>query len=59
MTTSSALTVLFVALKLTGYITWPWVWVLSPVWLGLAVFIGGSAIVGGITAVLEVWKKRS
>ncbi|MEN9830796.1 MAG: Rhodococcus phage Weasels2 [Pseudomonadota bacterium] len=36
--------VLFVGLKLTGYISWPWIWVLSPFWipvavLGLAVFI--------------------
>jgi len=32
------LTVLFIGLKLTGYITWPWVWVLAPIWIsaGLA-----------------------
>lgn len=24
------LTILFIGLKLTGYITWPWFWVLSP-----------------------------
>ena len=29
------LTVLFTGLKLTGYITWSWVWVLSPLWIGL------------------------
>ena len=28
------LTVLFVGLKLTGYIAWSWVWVLSPLWIG-------------------------
>ena len=27
------LTVLFVGLKLTGHITWSWVWVLSPLWI--------------------------
>ena len=27
------LTVLFVALKLMGYITWSWVWVLAPIWI--------------------------
>jgi hypothetical protein len=27
------LTVLFVGLKLTGHITWTWVWVLSPLWI--------------------------
>jgi uncharacterized protein (DUF983 family) len=27
------LTVLFIGLKLTGHITWSWVWVLSPLWI--------------------------
>ncbi len=27
------LTVLFVALKLTGFIGWSWWWVLSPLWI--------------------------
>jgi hypothetical protein len=33
-----ALMILFVGLKLTGYVDWSWWWVLSPVWipLGLA-----------------------
>ena len=33
------LTVLFVALKLLGHITWSWWWVLSPLWGSLAVFL--------------------
>lgn len=46
-----ALTILFVALKLTHVITWPWLWVLSPLWisflLALAVlFICGLVFVG-------------
>ena len=31
--------VLFVALKLTGYIDWSWWWVTAPFWAGLAVFL--------------------
>ena len=27
------LTLVFIALKLTGFIAWPWVWVLSPIWI--------------------------
>ena len=27
------LTILFIGLKLTGYITWSWIWVLSPIWI--------------------------
>lgn len=32
------LAVLFIGLKLTHYVTWSWVWVLSPIWIpwGLA-----------------------
>jgi hypothetical protein len=33
------LTVLFIGLKLTGYIAWPWVWVLAPLWIPLAVLL--------------------
>ena len=28
----SLLTLLFIALKLTGVIAWPWIWVLAPLW---------------------------
>ena len=28
------LTLVFIVLKLTNYIDWSWVWVLSPLWLG-------------------------
>lgn len=27
---------IFITLKLTGYITWSWLWVLSPFWIPLA-----------------------
>lgn len=27
------LTILFIGLKLTGYIDWSWWWVLSPIWI--------------------------
>jgi len=27
------LTVLFIGLKLTNYIAWSWLWVLSPLWI--------------------------
>lgn len=34
-----ALAILFIALKLTGHITWSWVWVLSPLWVPLALVV--------------------
>jgi hypothetical protein len=33
------LTIVFITLKLTGYIAWSWWWVLSPLWLGFVVAI--------------------
>lgn len=35
------LTILFITLKLTGVISWSWVWILAPLWIGslLVVFI--------------------
>ena len=46
-----ALTLIFVVLKLTGMISWPWLWVLSPIWITvvfcallLAVFVVGARI---------------
>ncbi len=35
------LTILFVGLKLAGFIDWSWVWVLAPFWISilLAVFV--------------------
>lgn len=33
------LTLLFIALKLLGKITWSWVWVLSPIWIPLAIVV--------------------
>ncbi len=29
------LTILFIGLKLTGYIAWSWLWVISPIWISL------------------------
>ena len=28
---------IFITLKLTGYITWSWLWVLAPFWIPLAI----------------------
>jgi hypothetical protein len=42
------LTLLFVALKLTGYIDWSWWWVLAPTWIfvavGLVFFASGAVM---------------
>jgi hypothetical protein len=39
-----ALGLLFIGLKLTGYITWSWLWVLAPFWLGLVIVMALMAV---------------
>lgn len=34
------LTLIFITLKLTGHISWSWVWVLSPIWIPMAIAAG-------------------
>lgn len=46
------LTVLFVGLKLTGYIGWSWWWVLSPIWISWSVVIVILAVVA-LAAILR------
>ena len=31
------LTLLFIGLKLTGYIAWSWIWVLAPLWIPISI----------------------
>lgn len=33
------LTIVFIVLKLMHVISWSWVWVLSPLWIGTALFV--------------------
>lgn len=33
------LTLLFIALKLTGHIAWSWWWVLAPMWMPVALLV--------------------
>ena len=52
--------IVFIILKLTGTITWPWLWVLSPIWIGLAVCGIACVVAWIVTKTLmknERWKK--
>lgn len=33
------LALIFIVLKLIGVINWPWLWVLSPIWIPLVILI--------------------
>lgn len=53
--------VLFVAFKLAGVIAWPWVWVLAPFWVPLALmvaFFGVIVIVSVVSVLIEMAKER-
>ena len=52
-----ALCVLFIGLKLTGYIDWSWWWVLSPLWIGLVVALAIVAIAAAVIGVLALLKR--
>lgn len=48
----SVLGILFIALKLTGYIDWSWLWVLSPFWIPAAI-IGIILVIVGLLVVTD------
>jgi hypothetical protein len=41
---TGVLFIVFLVLKLTGNITWSWLWVLSPIWIPIVFFIGSILI---------------
>ncbi len=42
------LTIVFIVLKLTGFIAWSWWWVLSPLWISVLLFVAVFAVCGAI-----------
>lgn len=44
------LTIVFIVLKLTGVISWKWVWVLAPLWISWIVYA-----VAVIITLLSIW----
>lgn len=51
------LTVLFIGLKLTGHITWSWIWVFAPLWIPLCFSLGILIIVGIIAGVMRIFDR--
>lgn len=48
---SGLLAILFIGLKLTGHVNWTWFWVLSPLWIPLAIALF-FVVIGLIGALL-------
>lgn len=51
----STLTLIFVVLKLLGLIDWPWLWVLSPIWIFVLLI---AAVFGVILVAGRIKKGR-
>ena len=47
------LTILFIALKLTGHIDWSWWWVLSPIWISTVIVLVIALIVGVVAVIAD------
>ena len=43
---SGLLAILFITLKLTGVITWSWLWVLAPIWIPFVIVVFVLIIAG-------------
>ena len=44
--------VVFIILKLTGLVGWPWLWVLAPLWIGAGLWLL-VLIVGAVVLVVK------
>ena len=51
---ADALTLLFIGLKLTGHISWSWIWVLSPSWITISFL----ALIAIVIVLLQRWIDR-
>ncbi|WWQ13127.1 hypothetical protein MM5_104 [Morganella phage vB_Mm5] len=49
--------IVFLVLKLTGYIAWSWWWVTAPLWMPLAIVIAIFAIIAMIAVCIPDKKK--
>lgn len=55
VSTTGLLGIVFIVLKLTGYIDWSWLWVLSPFWLPALIVL----TIGGIFLTVLFFNQRS
>lgn len=55
---TGALTIAFIILKLMHFITWSWWWVLSPLWIGFALFLGVMTIVVLVALITHLVSNR-
>lgn len=56
--TMRLLGVLFIGLKLTGFIQWSWLWVLAPFWIPSALMFLVLGFIFVLGLVVNFWPKR-
>lgn len=52
-----ALGLIFVALKLMGYIKWSWIWVLCPIWIPIAIVLIFGILIGFVKGIRDALKR--
>ena len=58
---TGALAIAFIVLKLTGVITWSWLWVLAPIWIPIIfvlMLLLALLITAGVDKLNKVRRKR-
>ena len=50
---AEALTLLFIGLKLCKVIDWPWLWVLSPIWITLGFVLSVAVLISTLKKLAE------
>jgi len=55
-TTTATVALVFIILKVTGQLAWPWLWALSPLWI--AIIVIASLLVAGIVKKFTLGKKK-
>ena len=55
---TGALAITFIVLKLTHVIDWPWVWVLSPIWISASIAILFILALFGIAALMAALEEK-
>lgn len=52
------LAIVFMILKLTNYIDWPWVWIFAPIWIPLAIALGIIVIYTIVALIISIITSR-
>ena len=55
----SALLLTFIILKLVGVIDWSWWWVLSPIWIPVALLLAVSILLFGVYGIIKYFRLKN